>query len=307
MDKKVFVIINSYRVGDMILTNSLIQNIKRLYQDSYVVMLSSPQLTELAQNQQGVDEVIIWDRHGEHKGFRGMLKFATSFPYKKIYAIIPIWGLDRPMILAKLLNPKYVLTNKTRSVINWLIRKSKYKIISYPENIQKEFLYHLSGITKEELIDVPLKFNVDKEYYKNFNLDEEYFVLVPTSTRYEKELSNEAFIELVKSLKSHKLVLLGCGDRTKRIQEIIDENNFENVINLFNKTSILESADVIKHSKGVISVDTGLAHLTCALGVELLMVMYLKNPFIPDSSIYSAKTVFNNDEFKKEYLEFVKN
>ena len=80
--EKIFVIINSYLVGDMLLVNSLVQNIKRLYQNSKVIMLTNKTFYDLSKYQKDVDDVIIWDRHGEHKGILGMFKFIKNFPYK---------------------------------------------------------------------------------------------------------------------------------------------------------------------------------------------------------------------------------
>ena len=100
-NKKVFVIINYYRIGDILLTNSLVQNIKRIYEDAFVVMLTSSALVDIAKYQKGVDDVVIWDRHGIHKGAFNTIKFAFKFPYKKVYAAFPIYGMDRPLLLSK--------------------------------------------------------------------------------------------------------------------------------------------------------------------------------------------------------------
>ena len=126
--EKIFVIINSYLVGDMLLVNSLVQNIKRLYQNSKVIMLTNKTFYDLSKYQKDVDDVIIWDRHGEHKGILGMFKFIKNFPYKKIFASFPIYATDRPIMLGFLLGSKYNLFYKKNNIFD-LFKKSKYSLI----------------------------------------------------------------------------------------------------------------------------------------------------------------------------------
>ena len=88
-NKKYFVIINSNFIGDILLTSCLIQNIKRLYKDSFIIMVTTSEKTvEVAKGVEFVDDVVLWERKGKHKGIIGMLKFAKSFPYKDIFAVI---------------------------------------------------------------------------------------------------------------------------------------------------------------------------------------------------------------------------
>lgn len=153
--RNTFVIINSYFIGDILLTNSLVQNIKRLFPDSKVVSLTSPKLVDIAKYQEGVDDVIVWDRKGEHKSFINMLKFAWEFPYKDIYACFPIYGLDRPVMLSRLLGAKYVLAPRN-GFFSKFLRNSKYKYTPTTGTMQSQMLSLLKGVTTEELIDCPI-------------------------------------------------------------------------------------------------------------------------------------------------------
>ena len=91
-EKKNFLIINSYFLGDILLTNSLVQNIKRIFPNSNIIMLAPSHYEAAAKYQKDVDEVIVWNRKGEHKGILGIIKFLRNFPYKNIYAAFPIYG-----------------------------------------------------------------------------------------------------------------------------------------------------------------------------------------------------------------------
>ena len=287
--EKVFVIINSYRVGDILLTNPMIQNIKRIYKNSKIVMLTSPNLVDVAKYQEGVDDVIIWDRHGENKGFWKTLKFALNFPYKKVYAAIPVYGMDRPVILSQLLGAKHILSI-SRSFISSFLRKSKYKIKYVPDNVAESHISLLSGITKEELKTVPMIY-----YAQNCAADfipkQKYVVICPTSSRKEKDMPYETLVEVIKSI-GLTTILVGNGKEANIISENIKKENLENLVDLTGKTNISQVADIMSKAEAIVSVDTGTLHLACALNKPIIALFYNKaDNFIPDSKIYNCKLV----------------
>lgn len=297
--EKVFVIINSYLIGDIILVNSLVQNIKRIYKNSKVVMLSSPKLIDICKNQQGVDDVVIWDRHGAHKGFLGMMKFKKEFPYKNIYAVFPIYGTDRPILLSWLLGAKYVLFNtlEKKNIFKYLL-KTKYKLNKIDRKIltmQNCHLQLLQGITKEELIDCKIKYNLNDNNFPPLKDIKDYVVLCPLSSRAPKDMPYNSVVDLIKKIKN-KVVILGSGKTSEELSEKLSKENLDNLIDLQNKTTIDEAAIVISNSKGVISVDTGLAHLACSLNKKITVVFYevKESPFIPEERLYNAKTIVEN-------------
>ena len=289
-NKKVFVIINSYFIGDMLIVNSLIQNIKNIYPDSLVVMLTSPALADVAKYQEGADDVVIWDRHGKHHGAWNTIKFALDFPYKKIYAAFPIYSSDRPIMLSYLLRAKYVLGYR-RYLLSYFMR-SKYKIPKQGEWVQENDINLLKGITKEEIINYPIKYNVPPITAKITelleNCDGDFVALCPKSSRVEKDLENEFVSELIQNSK-HKIVLLGNGETATELSLFLKDKNYGNLIDLTNKTSILESAQIISLSIGCIAVDTGMLHFACALDVPTIGVYLneLSEVYTPHSDIYS--------------------
>lgn len=303
--KNTFVIINSYFIGDILLTNSLVQNIKRIFPDSKVVSLTSPKLVDIAKYQEGVDDVIVWDRKGEHKGFINMLKFAWNFPYKDIFACFPIYGLDRPVVLSRLLGAKYVLAPRN-GFFSKFLRNSKYKFTQTSGKMQSQMLSPLNGITKEELIDCPIKFNPPSCDIKVFA--EDYIALIPTTTRLSKDIPIETIIKILKVFHKNKFVLLGQGEQIQRIAEEIKKAEIDNVIDFSNKTNLIEATNIIKNSKYVVSADTGFMHMACALGVKTVTIFYenTTQAFMPDETLYDVK-VIKNDTSTQNVIETIKN
>ena len=284
--KKVFLIISSYYIGDILLANPLIQNIRAIYDDAHIVMLTPPSMVDAAKYQEGVDDVVVWDRHGIHHGWQNMLKFIWKFPYKKIFAAFPIYSGDRAITLAFLLGAKYIL-GQHRSIVGTLL-KSKYKInYNIFDGVQGQNVSILSGLTKEPLVNYPMKYNLPDFQSDICNIKEEYIALCPTSSRIEKDMPKEDVCKIIESLDC-KVVLLGRGETAKQLSELIKNKNYTNLIDLTDKTSFLEFAKIINLSKGCISVDTGSLHLACALNKPTVGIYYKKLNwgYSPDSKIY---------------------
>lgn len=296
-NKKYFVIINSNFIGDILLTSCLIQNIKRLYKDSFIIMITTSEKTvEVAQGIELVDDVILWERKGKHKGIIGMLKFTKSFPYKNIFAVIPIYSNDRLVLLARFLKPRFVLSSAEKR-LSRLLMKSKYFIKNKPEfTVQEMDLNALSGLTKDKLINYPIKFNSPKEVNPHIsNLkNQEFVVLCPITSKIEKDIKFKTVKEIIKH-SDKKVVLLGAGQTATELSQALSKYKLNNLIDLTNKTSIPEASQIMKLSQGVISADTGLLHLACAVAKEVVEVVYDVKlyKYIPDTTLYKISILYN--------------
>ena len=292
-EKKNFLIINSYFLGDILLTNSLVQNIKRIFPNSNIIMLAPSHYEAAAKYQKDVDEVIIWNRKGEHKGILGIIKFLKNFPYKNIYAAFPIYGSQGSMNLAKLLNAKYILAPKSKRYSRFW-RKSKYDFVYEGEKTQKEILSVLNGITKERLIDCPIKFYPPEN--TSIKLPQNYIALVPSSTRVTKEIPTDTIKSIVENHPEKNFVLLGKGESIKRYSKILKD--FKNVINFSNKLSLEESSYVLFKSSGSICCDTGFLHMAYAMNIPTVGVFYEHNmeKFMPDETMYKKVSIIKENQ-----------
>ena len=292
-EKKNFLIINSYFLGDILLTNSLVQNIKRIFPNSNIIMLAPSHYEAAAKYQKDVDEVIIWNRKGEHKGILGIIKFLKNFPYKNIYAAFPIYGSQGSMNLAKLLNAKYILAPKSKRYSRFW-RKSKYDFVYEGEKTQTKILSVLNGITKERLIDCPIKFYPPEN--TSIKLPQNYIALVPSSTRVTKEIPTDTIKSIVENHPEKNFVLLGKGESIKRYSKILKD--FKNVINFSNKLSLEESSYVLFKSSGSICCDTGFLHMAYAMNIPTVGVFYEHNmeKFMPDETMYKKVSIIKENQ-----------
>ena len=100
------------------------------------------------------------------------------------------------------------------------------------------------------------------------------------------------FIELIKSLcKNYQIVLLGTNqDYNKSITDKFKKE----IVNLVGKTSIRETAVIIKESELYIGNDSGLSHVSAAVNTNLINIML------------GSKVDILNDEKKSKVVKLKK-
>jgi ADP-heptose:LPS heptosyltransferase len=300
-NQKTFLIINLSYFGDVLLTNTLAQNIKLEFPDSKIVFLTNKPFYEAALYQKYIDDVIYFDK--ENEGLLGFLKFVFSCPYRnKIDTAFIIYGNDRGVLISWFLGArkrvacsnsftKYFLTHSFRShddivhaedinAVSFTVltgKKAEKFAISYnPPEISDEFLSKIA------------------EEFKN----REIVGLCTTSKKKEKDMPLESAVRIIEKLNSQGKVVfyLGAGEAALRYSAGLKEAGAD-FVDLTNKTSICQLAQVLKLCKGLISVDTGTMHLACAVKTPVAAVFYLTDyiaKWAPRGFLYKSVVIRDN-------------
>ena len=257
---KKIVVFNTACFGDVLLCNSLVQNIKNIFPESRVIFVCDKNWEDIAKYQEGVDEVIVYDKKGTNKGFGGMLKFIRNFKYKKPYASFITYRNERNYLIAKLLGSRFVLMPKKEE-------KELYIPLRETNLLQK--------LTNKKVQNLPIKYNLPNTI-KNPLEGEKYVVLCCITKNPPKDMPIDTAIGLIRKINSEtdcKVVLTGAGELCSQYAKELESSGV-NFINLVNKTSLLELGAVLKGSIGLISCDTGTMHFGCANNVPTIAVFY---------------------------------
>jgi ADP-heptose:LPS heptosyltransferase len=86
---------------------------------------------------------------------------------------------------------------------------------------------------------------------------------------------------------------VGLGNKCKKYASLLRENGCE-FIDLVNKTSIFELAQLVKICRAAVSVDTGTLHLSYSLGIPTVAIFYDEEFILnwsPDESLYNVKVL----------------
>lgn len=293
---KVFVVILMACFGDIILCNSLFQNIKRLYPNSKTIFIVDKPWIDVAKYQKDVDEVFVLDKRGENKGLWGLIKFTKSFPYKKIDCIFKIYDNFRADIISIMLKPKKIVG----------------KPYDFTVSVQERHCNLLKRITKEKLINYPITYNASNEIPEKLrnilSKDKKYVALCTTSKLKEKDMPLQVAVELINKLNkdNYNVLFIGNGSNPQEYAEALYKNQY-NFINLVNKTTIYELAQVLRNCEALISVDTGTMHFSYANKVPTVCVFYKQDnikPWAPRKTLYPYTILPKTNSIENIYSAF---
>jgi len=167
------------------------------------------------------------------------------------------------------------------------IRKNKVKR-SLLVNLKINF-YNKVKMAPEKYLDVGHKFDIQdndeklqvyfndkceqsvENFLKENDLQKgEYICFAPGAAHYTKMWPLENVDNLIKKTRSTfkcKIVVLG-GPKEREILPQFESD--KNVIKFSGKTSLLESAGILKYSKGIVTNDSGLMHMAVAVKIPVI-------------------------------------
>lgn len=310
--QKVFLIFNATFIGDILVTNILCQNIKRFYPDSKVVFIVQPQFIDVAKYQKDVDEVYGFDKKN-NGGFWGVMNFIRKFPYKRPFASFITYESDRNLVISKLLGSKHVIS-QTQKGLKILHSKEKYGMHPYHQ-MKDIFASLLEPLVEKVDTNLPIVYNPPKsesevvKNLENISKDKDLVLICPTSKLAAKDITPSMAVGLIKKINEDGKVplLTGAGEVSRNFLQVVKEQGCNDFIDLVDKTSFVELANIMKISKGVISVDTGTMHFANSLQVPVLALFYYgyEENWASDESLYPAKTLSNETSVDKIYSEFL--
>ncbi len=304
MDQKIFFIINLSYFGDVLVTNALCQNIKKSYPDSKIVFVVNKPFYEAAKYQECVDDVLVLDKRGEHKGILGLIKFALNCPYrKKIFASFIIYGNERGIFLSWLLGAKKRISGYrflSRPLITDVFED---KNCSFMQDINANYISVLTG-KKPDIVPIKYLTNPDNDCMAQELLqkyrDKEIIALCTVGKHKENYMPVKTAAEIIHKLNSEgkTVFYLGTGEDCRKYADELREQGCVDFVDLTDKTTIYQLANIMQICKAVISIDTGTLHLAYATGIPTVGVFYRPQMVIkwaPRKKLYPFTAVINSE------------
>ncbi len=281
---KKFLVIQTAFIGDAVLTLPMIQKLKELVPDSSVDVICIPSTAEIFSCSPFVSDILILEKHSKHKSIIGLLSFIKEI--KKInYDIIysPHRSL-RTAIMVLLSGVK-----ETKGFSNSALKFAFKQVVEYGYNkheVQRNL--DLIGYTyDDDSWKIIPQFNVSNEikmkvdnFRKSNNLVSNFIVICPGSIWYTKRYPFEYFVDIINLLlKKDIQIVLSGGVKDSVITTAIKKEFAQNVIDASGIFSLVESIELFKHAKLVITNDSAATHLGMCAGVKVLTIYCSTVPY----------------------------
>jgi heptosyltransferase-2 len=274
--EKILVIQTAF-IGDAILTLPMIQKLKEMYPGSEIDVIAIPATVEIFSASSFIENVLLFDKRGEQKSLFALLKFIREIrkkKYTRIYsphrsmrsALISMGSGVRESFGFDNSSLKHVYKNLSEYKLSDHEVKRNLDLAGYKyRNEEWKVLPEINISDKNRLV-------VDK-FFESINFKDNIVAIAPGSIWNTKKYPKEYFLEIIKYLlsKSLNVVIVG-GIKDSSLCEELAGNFNKNVVSSAGKLSLVESVELLRRCRLLISNDSAPAHLGVCADIPVLVL-----------------------------------
>ncbi|MGE5316196.1 MAG: lipopolysaccharide heptosyltransferase II [Acidobacteriota bacterium] len=274
------VIIQTAFLGDVILTLPVAQVLHRAYPHAVIDMVTTPQAAALAQNHPAINTVIPYDKRRTQKGMRGMADLVRMLRRRKYdIAIVPHRSMRTAMIVRLSGIPARIGFTSSACRLCFTHR-IPYVASRHEVERNLSLLSAMNIIPAEKEIPVVYPGAVDVKAVEKFLFEQEILAperciaLAPGSVWNTKRWLPERFTGLAHALAHDgwTVFLIGGKEDQALCGTIAAEAGHKNIFNTAGLFSLLESAELLKRCKALVSNDSAPLHLSVAVGTPVVAI-----------------------------------
>ena len=317
------------KIGDMVVNSLMFREIKKVYPDTKIGVITRGAAIDIIKNNPNVDE--IYEYHKDRKKIKDLALKIKEEKYDLLIDFSEMLRVNQ-MMLINLCGARINigLDRKDWKLFDLSIESGKD--FKWTEHITKRYLAYLIklGLKKENIdisYDIYLKNEKKYEIFFNKIKENKKLILNPYGASKHKSFSIETLENIINYLKDKDMaiILVYFGDKYEELKFL--EKKYKYVYIPKKIESILDTAILIKKSDYVISPDTSIVHIASAFNKKMITIYppkggkygvdhlvwapeseYSKVIFCKDKTgTYDEIDIntFNFDEIKKEILKIL--
>lgn len=271
-------VIQTAFIGDVILTLPLLQVLKKSFVGSKTDLVVVPRAADVCANHPAIDEIILFDKRGKDSGLSGLRKLGRRLRERKYDLVIVPHRSLRSAILA-FMTGSPIRVGFNRSVGRFLFTKLARYRKDYHEVDRNISLLEGVGIREAAKV-LPSVFPTEEDKKKVDRLLSEFSIqtpskmvtLAPGTIWNTKRWPKEHFAVLAELLgkDGFEIMLIGGTDDAPLCTEIQQLAASRHLHTAAGRLSLLQSAEMIRRSKVLISNDSAPMHLGVAVQTPVI-------------------------------------
>ncbi len=283
MKAEKILVFNVNWLGDVLFSTAVIRNIRYNFPKSYIACVIPERCRQVLEGNPNLDEIIIFDERGRHRGFAPKLKFLSALRaanYDTVFLLHRSFTRALLCYLAKIPQRIGYYTHKRA----WLLTK---KIPQADANSMHRIEYYLNIIKSAglEIKDNFTEFYVNIEHERfvdNFLFNEgvakgdTLIAVNPGGNWGLKRWPADNFSELCDRLSSElkaKVIITGDTKDIPLAENIIKKTRC-GAINAAGKLQLKQSGALLKKVDVFISCDSGPLHIANAVGAKKIIALF---------------------------------
>ncbi len=270
-------LIRTDRIGDVILTMPMLNEIKDHYPAARVSMLVQPYTSNLVEGNPLVDTVLIYSKPHSLKSFLHFVRTLKQYNFSHAVLVYPRFLIAFALWLAR-------IPHRIGTGYRWYSFLFNERVYEHRKHATKhEAQYNISllrplGCSEIQNISIPLYLSNDelakgKQIRRDLGIDEEmpFVVLHPGSGGSARDWKAERFASLAKLLAEQNIQVVVTG--TAREQDLVEKvlpDLKAKIFSFISTVTLKEFAAFIHTAKVFVANSTGPLHLAAAIGVPVV-------------------------------------
>lgn len=262
-----FLIIQTAFIGDVILSSSLIENIRQEFPKAKIDFLLRKGNEAIFENHPHINNLLIWNK--KEAKYSSLFSIFFKVRKKKYDYVINLQRFASTGFLTAFSNAENKIGFDKNPFSMFFTKKIHHEIGNGKHEIERnhELIAHLTKNKVQKPKLYSSVFDFDKiEKYKT----EKYICIAPTSVWFTKQLPENKWIELIKKIDENtQIYLLGGKSDFEKCEEIAKKSEHKNVKNLAGKFKILETAALMKTAEMNFVNDSAPMHIASAMNAKV--------------------------------------
>jgi len=267
-------VVRTDRLGDVLLSTPVIKNLRKNMPSAYIAMMVNSSVKEVVQGNPYLDEVIPFDKRGEHKGLINSIRFVNSLKKKNFDLVLILHPTNRVHLILFFarIRKRFGYDRKLGFLNTNILKHAKQFGRKHEIDYTLDFLRELGFSDFDTSLFMPVYKEAESwadEFLKKLNLrsNQPIIAIHPQASCLSKMWPSDYFAKLIEDIKeiyNPKIIQIGKERNYEKIHK--------DVVNLSGKTNISQLASIIKRSSLLISNDSGPVHLAVALGIPVISI-----------------------------------
>ncbi len=259
-----FLIIQTAFIGDVILATAVAEKLHQYYPEADIDFVVRKGNESLLAHHPFIKNVYPWNK--KQSKIKNLLAITKQVKANKYDCAITIHRFSSSGLILGLSGAKQKIGFDKNPLSYLFTKKIKHIIGDGRHEVQRnqQLIEHLTDklFAKPKLYPSKENFEAVSKYKSS-----DYYCIAPTSVWFTKQFPKEKWIELINSLPSLNIYLLGAPRDMATCEEIISHipNPKSKILNLAGKLDFLESAALMRNAKMNYVNDSAPMHIASAM------------------------------------------
>lgn len=280
-DLNKIVVFQTAFLGDTALTIPLLKEIKKVNPNIKIIFVTSPRGADVVKNSIYIDEILVFDKYGEHKGFKGLKNIINLINQQSPDLFISPHRSMRTSLIALLINANHKIGYSNASLnfvynhrVRYFFNLHEIDRILYLLSIFDDYNFRTAKVSlSSEFKFCSSDMNFIDDFMRNFELSQStrLIIIAPGSVWKTKMYPIENYIELVKKIEliGCKCIIIGSKNEHQICEQISQATNSINTAGLFNIAQLLV---LFNKCSLVITNDSAPTHLAGLVNCPVLTI-----------------------------------